>query len=114
MPTAAVRGRPTPRANCHESGAIATAAGQLPVGIVQFNNDVFANGTDLYATYTSQSDKEITVNGTRGRIASIESRNWPAATTARPAPRGPTRTRPRSGSRRATPPRVESSSTVPA
>ncbi|MCC6927981.1 MAG: TonB-dependent receptor [Gemmatimonadaceae bacterium] len=43
--------------------AIATAAAQLPLGIVQFNNDTFANGTDVYATYTSSSNKEITVKG---------------------------------------------------
>ncbi|MGQ0767439.1 MAG: TonB-dependent receptor [Gemmatimonadota bacterium] len=42
---------------------IATAAGSLPVGIVQFNDDRFANGRDVYATYTSQRDKEFDVNG---------------------------------------------------
>ena len=41
---------------------IATAAAQLPLGIVQFNSDKFANGTDLYATYSSAS-QEITVKG---------------------------------------------------
>lgn len=42
---------------------IATAAASLPLGIVQFNNDTFANGTDVYATYTSTSNQEITVKG---------------------------------------------------
>ncbi len=42
---------------------IATAAASLPVGIVQFNNETFANGTDVYATYTSTTDTEITVKG---------------------------------------------------
>jgi len=42
---------------------IATAAASLPVGIVQFNNETFANGTDVYATYTSTRDTEITVKG---------------------------------------------------
>lgn len=42
---------------------IATAAASLPVGIVQFNNETFANGTDVYATYTSATDTEITVKG---------------------------------------------------
>ncbi len=42
---------------------IATAAASLPVGIVQFNNDQFANGTDVYATYTSSTNTEITVKG---------------------------------------------------
>jgi len=43
--------------------AIATAAAQLPLGIVQFNNATFANPTDVYATYTSSTNKEITVKG---------------------------------------------------
>ena len=43
--------------------SIATAAASLPLGIVQFNNDTFANGSDVYATYTSSSNKEITVKG---------------------------------------------------
>ena len=42
---------------------IATAAASLPVGIVQFNSNTFANGTDLYATYTSSTNQEITVKG---------------------------------------------------
>lgn len=42
---------------------IATAAASLPVGIVQFNNGTFANGTDVYATYTSSTNQEITVKG---------------------------------------------------
>lgn len=42
---------------------IATAAASLPLGIVQFNNDTFANGTDVYATYVSTTNKEITVKG---------------------------------------------------
>ena len=43
--------------------AIATAAASLPLGIVQFNNSTFANGTDVYATYVSTTNKEITVKG---------------------------------------------------
>ena len=42
---------------------VATAAASLPVGIVQFDNDQFANGTDVYATYTSATNTEITVKG---------------------------------------------------
>lgn len=42
---------------------IATAAASLPVGIVQFDNNTFANGTDVYATYTSSRDTELTVKG---------------------------------------------------
>lgn len=42
---------------------LATAAASLPLGIVQFNSDKFANGTDVYATYTSTTNTEITVKG---------------------------------------------------
>ncbi|MBK6488872.1 MAG: TonB-dependent receptor [Gemmatimonadetes bacterium] len=42
---------------------IATTAASLPVGIVQFDNNTFANGTDVYATYTSATDTELTVKG---------------------------------------------------
>ena len=42
---------------------IATAAGSLPVGIVQFDSDKFANGRDVYATYSSSTGKEFTVKG---------------------------------------------------
>lgn len=42
---------------------IATVAASLPVGIVQFDNNTFANGTDVYATYTSATDTELTVKG---------------------------------------------------
>jgi iron complex outermembrane receptor protein len=55
---------------------IATLAGQLPVGIVQFNSDRFANGTDLYATYTSQSDKEITVSGLDAALDVVLNDKW--------------------------------------
>lgn len=55
---------------------IATLAGQLPVGIVQFNDARFANGTDLYATYTSQSDKEINVNGIDAALDVVLNDRW--------------------------------------
>jgi iron complex outermembrane receptor protein len=42
---------------------IAGTAARLPLGIVQFNDDRFANGRDVYATYTSQTDEEFKVNG---------------------------------------------------
>ncbi|MEP7383328.1 MAG: TonB-dependent receptor [Gemmatimonadota bacterium] len=42
---------------------VATAAASLPVGIVQFNSDQFANGTDVYATYSSATNTELTVKG---------------------------------------------------
>jgi outer membrane receptor for ferrienterochelin and colicins len=58
---------------------IATLAGSLPVGIVQFNDDRFANGTDLYATYTSQSDKEITVRGLDAALDIVLNDRWTVA-----------------------------------
>ncbi|MBL8959411.1 MAG: TonB-dependent receptor [Gemmatimonadetes bacterium] len=58
---------------------IATLAGSLPVGIVQFNDDRFANGTDLYATYTSQSDQEITVRGLDAALDFVLNDKWTLA-----------------------------------
>ena len=55
---------------------IATAAGSLPVGIVQFNSDKFANGQDIYATYTSQTDKEFDVNGVDAALDVVLNDNW--------------------------------------
>ena len=51
---------------------IATAAASLPVGIVQFNNGTFANGTDVYATYTSSTNKEITVKAFQTQLKAIK------------------------------------------
>jgi iron complex outermembrane receptor protein len=56
--------------------SIATAAGSLPVGIVQFNSETFANGRDIYATYTSQTDKEIDVNGVDAALDIVLNDNW--------------------------------------
>ncbi len=58
---------------------IATQAGSLPIGIVQFNSDVFANGTDIYATYTSQSDKEFSVNGVDAALDVVVNDRWTLA-----------------------------------
>lgn len=55
---------------------IATAAGQLPLGIVQFNSDKFANGTDIYATYTSSKDKEFTVKGVDMAVDVAANERW--------------------------------------
>ena len=55
---------------------VATSAASLPVGIVQFNSDKFANGRDVYATYTSQTDKEITVNGVDVAVDWVATDRW--------------------------------------
>ncbi|MEO7512700.1 MAG: TonB-dependent receptor [Gemmatimonadaceae bacterium] len=42
---------------------LATTGASLPLGIVQFNSDQFANARDVYATYISTSNQEFTVRG---------------------------------------------------
>jgi outer membrane receptor for ferrienterochelin and colicins len=60
---------------------IATAAASLPVGIVQFDNSTFANGTDVYATYTSTTSKEFTVKGVDLAVDLVANNRWTIAGT---------------------------------
>jgi iron complex outermembrane receptor protein len=56
-------------------------AAAVPLGIVQFNSETFANGTDIYATYTSNTDQEITIKGVDLALDIVANDQWTLAGT---------------------------------
>ncbi|HEX7122626.1 MAG TPA: TonB-dependent receptor [Gemmatimonadaceae bacterium] len=57
------------------AAAFADGLQPLPLGIIQFNNDQFANPNDIYATYTSY-DQEVTVNGLDLAVDFVVNDQW--------------------------------------
>jgi outer membrane receptor for ferrienterochelin and colicins len=60
---------------------IVTQAAALPLGIVQFNDDRFANGRDVYATYTSNRNQEIDIQGVDVALDIVATDRWTLAGT---------------------------------